>query len=80
MDKFHLEKHLTPFDGLKSKGLAISSIVCILTLLPFYGISSIYAFIKRGIKESDIQGKKDVYYDVKKQRADRLAKIAYASC
>jgi len=65
MDKFHLEKHLTPFDGLKSKGLAISSIVSILTILPFYGISSVYAFIKRGIKESDIQGKKDVYYDVK---------------
>jgi len=63
--KFKLKSHLTPFDGLKSKGLPISSIVSILTLLPFYGISSVYAFIKSGIKESDIQGKKDVYYDVK---------------
>lgn len=63
--KFKLKSHLVPFDALKSKGLAISSIVSILTLLPFYGISSIYAFIKNGIMESDISGKKDVYYDVK---------------
>jgi len=63
--KFELKKHLTLFDGLKSKGATTSSIVSILTLLPFYGISSIYAFIKSGISESDIQGKKDVYYDVK---------------
>jgi len=65
MGKFQLKKHLAPFDGLKSKGLAISSIVSILMILPFYGVSSVYAFIKSGIKESDIEGKKDVYYDVK---------------
>lgn len=65
MAKFKLKSHLAPFDGLKSKGVAISSIVSILTILPFYGLSSIYAFIKSGIKESDIEGKKDVYYDVK---------------
>ena len=63
--KFKLKSHLATFDALKSKGLAISSIVSILTLLPFYGVSSIYAFIKNGIMESDIRGKKDVYYDVK---------------
>ena len=63
--KFKLKSHLATFDALKSKGLAISSIVNILALLPFYGISSIYAFIKNGIMESDISGKKDVYYDVK---------------
>ena len=63
--KFKLKSHLVPFDALKSKGLAISSIVSILTLLPFYGVSSVYAFIKNGIMESDISGKKDVYYDVK---------------
>jgi len=63
--KFKLKSHLVPFDALKSKGLAISSIVSILTLLPFYGISSIYGFIKNGIMDSDISGKKDVYYDVK---------------
>ena len=65
IDKFKLKKHLALFDGLKSKGLAISSIVSILTILPFYGLSSVYAFIKCGIKESEIQAKKDVYYDVK---------------
>lgn len=63
--KFKLKSHLAPFDALKSKGLAISSIVSILTILPFYGISSVYALIKSGIRESDIQGKKDVYYGVK---------------
>ena len=65
IDKFKLKKHLALFDGLKSMGLAISSIVSILTILPFYGLSSVYAFIKCGIKESEIQAKKDVYYDVK---------------
>ena len=65
MGKFMLKSHLAPFDVLKSKGLAISSLVSILILLPFYGISSVYAFIKSGIRESDIQGKKDAYYDVK---------------
>ena len=65
MGKFRLKSHLAPFDGLKSKGLSVSSIVSVLTMLPFYGISSVYAFIKSGIKESDIQGEKDVYYDVK---------------
>ena len=63
--KFNLNSHLSTFDALKSNGLAISSIVSVLTLLPFYGVSSVYAFIKNGIMESDISGKKDVYYDVK---------------
>ena len=44
--KFKLKCHLVPFDALKSKGLAISSVVSILTLLPFYGMASVYAFIK----------------------------------
>jgi len=65
LGKFKLKSHLAPFDSLKSKGLAISSIVSILVILPFYGLSSVYAFIKCGIKESEIVGKKDVYYDVK---------------
>ena len=65
LSKFKLKSHLTTFDAIKSKGLAISSIVSILTLLPFYGVSSVYAYIKNGIKVSDISGKKDVYYDVK---------------
>ncbi len=65
MDKFNLKSHLSIFDGLKSKGIAISSIVSILTILPFYGLTSVYAFIKRGIKESDLDAKKDAYYDVK---------------
>jgi hypothetical protein len=61
-----LKSHLVSFDALKSKGLAFfSRVVSILTLLPFYGVSSVYAFIKNGIIKSDISGKKDVYYEVK---------------
>ena len=65
MGKFNLKSNLEAFDGLKSKGLAISSLVSILVILPFYGLTSVYAFIKSGIKESDIQGKKDAYYEAK---------------
>lgn len=65
IDKFNLNRHLSIFDGIKSKGIAISSLVSILTILPFYGISSVYAFIRRGIAESEIDAKKDAYYDVK---------------
>ena len=38
LGKFKLKSHLAPFDSLKSKGLAISSIVSILVILPFYGL------------------------------------------
>ena len=65
MGKFNLKRNLDTFDALKSKGLAISSLVSILVILPFYGLSNVYAFIKSGIKESDIQGKKDAFYEAK---------------
>ena len=44
--------------------MTISSLLSIITLLPFYGVASFYAFINNGIIESDINGKKDGYYDV----------------
>ena len=77
MGKFMLKSHLEPFDVLKSKGLAISSLVSILVLLPFYGISSVYAFVKSGIMESDIQGKKDAYYDAKNNESIDWRKLLF---
>ena len=38
--KFNLKNHLAAFDVLKSKGLAISSLVSILVILPFFGFAS----------------------------------------
>lgn len=64
--KFNLKSHLASFDVLKSKGLAISSLVSILAILPFYGFASVCALVKAKIRPSDLEmGKKDVYYDVK---------------
>jgi hypothetical protein len=65
IEKFNLKSHLSVFDALKSKGLAISSLVNILVLLPFCGVTSIYAYVKSGINPSDVGAKKDAYYDVK---------------
>lgn len=66
MSKFKLKTQLSIFDVLKSKGLAISDIVSILVLLPFFGVASVHAMVKSGIKSLDLNGaKKDVYYDVK---------------
>ena len=65
MDAFNLKKHFSLFDFLKSKGLAVSSLLNILIILPFYGVASIYALYKSGMKGNDFQGQKDAYYDSK---------------
>ena len=65
IERFNLKKHARVFDFLKSKGLAVSSLLNVLVMLPFWGITSIYAIVKSGIHGIDFQGKKDVYYDVK---------------
>jgi len=63
MNVFNVKKHFSLFDVLKSKGKLVSSLLSILIILPFYGVASIYAFFKSGIKEID--GKKDAYYEIK---------------
>lgn len=65
IDKFNLKKHLSMFDMLKSKGLAASSLMNILIFLPFYGVASIYALYKSGVKTKEFQGEKDAYYNIK---------------
>lgn len=65
IEKFQLKRHLAIFDVLKSKGLAISSLLSILVILPFYGIASVYQLMRIGLKDCDFSGKKQVYYDAK---------------
>ena len=65
MKVFNLKKYFSVFNQLKSKGVKVSNLLNILVLLPFYGIASVYALYSSGIKTSDFQGQKDVYYDIK---------------
>ena len=65
IDKFNIKKHFVIFDCLKSKGLAISSLISILIILPFLGVASVYTLFKHGAAGIDFEGKKDVYYDLK---------------
>jgi len=62
---FNLKKHFSVFNGLKTKGYEVASILKILLILPFYGASSIYALFKTGMNKQDFVGKKDIYYDIK---------------
>jgi len=65
IEVFNLKKHFSKFNSLKNKGLVVSSLLQILLLLPFYGVASIYALFKSGIKNNDFQGQKDTLYDTK---------------
>ncbi len=65
IEKFQIKRHLAIFDVLKSKGLAISSLLSILVILPFYGVASVYQLMRIGLKDSEFSGKKQVYYDAK---------------
>jgi len=67
MGKFQLKLHLKVFDVLKSKGLALSSLLSILVILPFYGIENIYALFKTGLNNPEFKGKKDAYYNAKNE-------------
>ncbi len=65
MDKFSIGRHLRLFDTLKSKGLAVSSLLSVLLILPFYGVANVYSLLTCGLHGPDFKGKKDVYYDIK---------------
>ena len=65
MDKFNLKKHFSIFNFIKSKGLAVSSILNILIILPFLGFASIHALVKTGLSQVDFEGAKDAIYDIK---------------
>ncbi len=65
MNKFELKRQVAIFDFIKTKGLAISSLVSILVILPFLGFASINSLVKSGLKHLAIESGKDAYYDVK---------------
>ncbi len=65
MNKFKLKRQIAVFDFIKTKGLAISSLLSILVILPFLGFVSVNSLVKSGLKHLDIEAGKDAYYDVK---------------
>lgn len=65
MDKFNVKANFQIFDFVKSKGLAVSSLLSILLILPFYSVANVYSLIKCGLHGQAFQGKKDAYYDIK---------------
>ena len=65
IDSFKLEKNFQMFDVIKSKGLAIKSLLSVLIILPFAGVASIWALVKHGAKGIDFEGKKDALYGAK---------------
>lgn len=65
VEKFQIKRQLAIFDVLKSKGIAISNLLCILAILPFYSIANVHQLMRIGLNHSDFSGKKQVYYDAK---------------
>jgi IS4 transposase len=65
MEKFNVKRNFHIFDFIKSKGLAVSSLLSILLMLPFYSVANVYSLIKCGLGGQDFEGKKDAYYDIK---------------
>jgi hypothetical protein len=65
IEKFNVKKTFQVFDFLKTKGLAVSSLLSIMLILPFYSVANVYSLIKCGLHGQGFDGKKDAYYDVK---------------
>jgi len=65
MKQFQVKRNTQIFDFLKCKGIAVSSLLSILLILPFYNIANIYQLMICGIKKLDIEGKKTTFYDTK---------------
>jgi len=63
--RFKLRSYFAPFDGLKSKGFSISSLLACMVIMPFEGVASVYALMKHGITSRDLQSKKDAFYTAK---------------
>jgi hypothetical protein len=62
-NKFQFKRNVKMFDFLKSKGIAVSSLLSILLILPFYGFANIYQLMRCGINRIDIEGKKTTFYE-----------------
>lgn len=77
MNKFKLKRQIAIFDFIKTKGLAISSLVSILVILPFLGFASVNSLVKAGLKQLDIKAGKDAYYDVKNSELINWRKLLF---
>jgi hypothetical protein len=64
-DKFLVKKHAQIFDSLKCKGIAMSSLVSILLILPFYGFANIYQLAKCRLRPMDFEAGKTTFYHTK---------------
>lgn len=65
LNKFQFKRNVQMFDFLKSKGIAVSSLLSILLILPFYGFANIYQLMKYGIDKLEIECKKTTFYQTK---------------
>ena len=66
MNKFEIKINaIFLLDFIKSKGIALSSLLSILIILPFYSIVSVSQLIRCGIKFKEFKAKKDAFYDFK---------------
>jgi cell division protein FtsL len=63
--RVRLRSYFAPFDGLKSKGYSISSLLACIVIMPYEGVASPYALMKHGITGRDLQSKKDAFYSAK---------------
>ncbi len=53
MKKFQVKRNTQTFDFLKCKGIAVSSLLIILLILPFYSIANVYQLMRCGINKLD---------------------------
>ena len=77
MNKFQLKRHFAIFDCVKSKGLAVSSLLSILVILPFLGFASIHSLVKTGLCKIDFVSKKDALYDIKNNPVINWRKLLF---
>ena len=77
MAQFKLKRQTAIFDFIKTKGLAISSLVSVLVILPFLGFASVNSLIKSGLKHINIKAKKDAYYDLKNNELISWRKLLF---
>lgn len=74
LNQFTTNKTFRIFEGIKSKGFALTSLFRILIILPFAAIASVYALTKSDIK-TDIE--KDAFYDLKNNFKIDWRKLLY---
>ncbi len=65
MEQFNIKKVVETFNNIKRNGILVSKILTIMLIMPFFKVASIRAMFKSGIGTKEIEGKKDVYYDIK---------------